>query len=121
MIKVYVAGAYSADNVLGVLQNIGKGEQFAGMLLMEGFTPFCPWLDRQFVLQFPRSTSLTVEKLKESSMAWLEVSDCLIVVPDNWEHSPGTKAEIERAKELDIPVFYEYEKLVEWRNRTHDI
>ena len=29
MIKVYVAGAYSDDNVLGVLRNIGRGEDIA--------------------------------------------------------------------------------------------
>ena len=34
MIKVYVAGAYSADNVIDVLKNIGKGEFAAGQ--------FCP-------------------------------------------------------------------------------
>lgn len=33
MIKAYVAGAYSGNNVLDVLKNIGRGEEKRGELI----------------------------------------------------------------------------------------
>jgi hypothetical protein len=39
MIKVYVAGPYSADNVVDVLKNIGAGEHMAGQLFQDGYAP----------------------------------------------------------------------------------
>lgn len=33
MIKVYVAGAYSGNNVLDALKNIGRGEEKRGELI----------------------------------------------------------------------------------------
>jgi hypothetical protein len=40
MKRVYVAGAYSADNVMDVLKNIGKGEYYAAKIFHIGFAPF---------------------------------------------------------------------------------
>ena len=37
-------------------------------------------------------------------MAWLEVSDAVVLVP-GWEQSNGTKKEIEVAEKLGIPVY----------------
>jgi len=42
-------------------------------------------------------------------MGWLEVSDCIYVLKDS-EKSKGTQAEIKRAKELNIDIFYEVGK-----------
>jgi len=39
-----------------------------------------------------------------------EVSDCLYVLP-NSENSKGTQAEIKRAKELNIPIFYSIDEI----------
>lgn len=50
MIKVYVAGPYSADNVIDVLKNIVRGEHMAATLFQLGYAPFCPWLDKVFEL-----------------------------------------------------------------------
>lgn len=49
---------------------------------------------------------MAIEDYYRYSMGWLEVSDCLYVLKGS-EFSKGTQAEIERAKELNIPILYE--------------
>jgi hypothetical protein len=101
MTKVYIAGAYSADNVIDVMKNIREGIKASARVLGLGYAPFCPFLDYQFSF----FEDITVEEYYNYSMAWLEVSDEVWVLP-NWENSKGTIKEIARAKELDIPVNY---------------
>jgi hypothetical protein len=105
--RVYVAGKYSDDNIIGCLNNIHDGIKASVEVLKLGHSPFCPFLDYQFQL-FDKT--LTVEDYYKYSMAWLEVSDCVLVLP-NSENSKGTQAEIERAIELGIPVVYEIGKV----------
>jgi len=100
--RVYVAGKYNADNVIDVLRNIKRGTQACVDLLIRGYVPFCPWLDYNFQWY----GNLTIEDYYRYSMGWLEVSDCLYVLKGS-EFSKGTQAEIERAKELNIPILYE--------------
>jgi hypothetical protein len=109
MKKIYVAGAYSANNVLDVLKNIGRGEDYSAKLFMMGYAPFCPWHDKDFVLR-NWDKDFTVKMFYDYSMAWLEVSDIVFVIP-GYENSKGTLAEIERAKELSIPIVYSIEEL----------
>ncbi len=105
MKKVYVAGAYSADNVLDVLKNIGRGQYYSAKIFMMGFAPFSPWLDKEFVIN-NWDKDFTVEMFYNYSMVWLECSDIMFIVP-GWENSVGVKEEISRAEELGIPVIYE--------------
>lgn len=112
MLRVYVAGAYSADNVLDVLKNIGKGEEACSDLFLLGCAPFCPWHDKDFVLRRPNA-NFTIPMFYEYSMAWLEVSDAIFVLP-NSENSKGTQGEIKRALELKIPVFFTIEEVECW-------
>jgi len=100
--RVYVAGSYSADNVIGVLNNIKKGTKVCVDLLKKGYVPFCPWLDFHFFW----FAEITYDEIRNYSIGWLEVSDCIYVLK-NSENSKGTQAEIKIAKELDIPVLYE--------------
>lgn len=112
--RVYVAGPYSADNVLEVLRNIGKGQKACANLFKLGFAPFCPWHDKSYVYDNPDET-FTVPMFYEYSMAWLEVSDAVMVLP-GYETSKGTLAEIKRAEELGIPVFYSEHDLIVAKN-----
>jgi len=109
-IRVYVAGAYSADNVLSVLQNIGRGEKACAKLFRLGFAPFCPWHDKSYVIDNP-DTNFSVRDFHEHSTAWLEVSDIILVLKKS-EYSYGTTMEIERAKRLKIPVCYSIDEVV---------
>ncbi len=101
MIRVYVAGAYSADNVIDLLANMRRGIRLAVQVQKLGFAPYVPWEDFTRHLR----ASFTLEDCYGVSMAWLEVSQAVIVVPEGQEQSSGTQAEIARANELGIPVF----------------
>lgn len=110
MERVYLAGCYSADNVLDVLKNIGRGQYYAGKLFLSGYAPFCPWHDKSYVID-NWNEEFTVKMFYNYSLAWLEVSDFMIVL-SGYEKSKGTLAEIEKAKELNIPVYYNIEEFL---------
>lgn len=104
MNRIYVAGPYSSDNVIGVLTNMRQGMRKATELLTKGYAPFCPWLDFHYTLMLQREETLTVPDYYAYSIAWLEVSDGVLLLP-GWENSNGTLKEIEIAEKLGIPVF----------------
>ena len=105
MLKVYLAGPYSSDNILKGLENIRTGQRMATKLLLHGLSPFCPWLDHQLFLQLREGETISLETIQAHSMAWLRASDAVLVLK-GFEASRGTLAEIAVAYERDIPVFY---------------
>lgn len=111
MKRIYVAGPYSANNVLDVLKNIGHREKVCGELFQMGFVPFCPWHDKSNVIDF-YNNDFTVEQFYNYSIAWLEVSDAMLVI-GYWQDSKGTLEEIKIAKRLSIPIFYSIKELEE--------
>lgn len=113
MKRVYVAGPYSADNVLDVLKNIGRGEKACAELFSLGFAPFCPWHDKSYVID-RFDDQFTIQQFYDYSISWMEVSDAIYVLP-NSENSKGVQAEICRAQELNIPIFYSTEDLLKWK------
>lgn len=111
MIKVYVAGPYSSENHLGVLDNMRNGMRAATQVLVAGYAPFCPWMDFHYQLMLGSYERLSVEDYYAYSMAWLEVSDVMLVIP-GWEQSKGTNAELAKAKILGIPVVFSFAELL---------
>ena len=114
MKKIYVAGPYSADNVLDVLKNIGRGQKVCAELFSMGFAPFCPWHDKSYVTDNPDG-SFTVQQFYDYSVAWLLVSDA-VFVHNMRKDSVGTVAEVEIAHEFEIPVFYDMAELALFYN-----
>jgi hypothetical protein len=110
MKKVYVAGKYNDTDIISALENMRLGMKVSAELMIKGYAPFCPWLDYQFILMRPDGQKITREMYQDYSMQWLEVSDCVLALP-NWKRSGGAKAEIERAKELGIPVYLDMGEL----------
>ena len=109
-IRVYVAGKYNDKNIISILDNIRLGIRTCTELLLKGFAPFCPWLDYQFSLVLREGEHIEKEIYHKYSLSWLEVSDCILVL-SNYKKSRGALREIEKAKELNIPIFYSIDKL----------
>ena len=111
MKRIYVAGAYSAGNVIGVLDNMREGMRLSTEVMLAGFAPFCPWLDYHFQLMLREGENLSVDDYYQYSLEWLEASNAVLLVP-GWESSKGTIAEIERAGYWGIPVFKTLESVI---------
>jgi len=108
--RVYVAGSMSDPSVIKFLENLRIGIRVSAELVLKGYHPFSPFIDFQFFLALRNDEKITDRMIKEYSLAWLEVSDCILVLP-NHHQSKGTLAEIARAEELNIPVYYSMEEL----------
>lgn len=122
MLKVYVAGKYSDDNVLGVLGNIAQGIQLCKDLFLSGLAPYCPWLDHHYILCMTdkEREKLTVDMFQKCSLEWLEQCDCMLVIEGAEKTSKGTQQEIIKAKAFGIPVFYSLNDLYYWIAFEHE-
>ena len=118
-VKVYVAGAISAPNIIEALGNIRKGTRLSTEVLLSGYTPFSPFIDFQFFLSLKDGEKITLGDIYGYSMTWLKSSDCVILVP-GWEKSVGTQNEIKQATELVLPIFNSIEELNKWYGDNYE-
>ena len=118
MIKVYVAGAYSSDNILEMFEIVRKGLEISTELFNRGYAPFVCVTDLHFCLMKKPEHELTIEKFYNYSIAWLLVSDVMLVLP-GFENSRGTLKEIDIANEKGIPIFYTLKDLEIYRIAVH--
>ena len=115
MVKIYCAGLYSKNkagkkaNVIEVLENIKAGITVCNRLLSLGYAVFCPWLDFQYGLC--GYYKIAEEQYKANSIAWLEVSDAMLVI-SGAGLGGGVDDEIKRAVVLDIPAYTDEYKLI---------
>ena len=118
MKRIYIAGPYSADNILKGLENIRAGQRMATKLLLKGFAVFCPWTDHQLFLQLREGETINLETIQAHSMAWLRASDAVLVLKGH-EASKGTLAELQVAiGELNLPVFFNPLDLYQWAEKA---
>jgi hypothetical protein len=108
--RIYVAGAITPTGRhphagIEFITNIRHGIRSTVDVLQRGYAVFCPFIDYQYLLVLKDGEELTAEQFYQSSMAYLEVSDAVLVLP-GWGKSKGTRAEIAKAEEYAIPVFY---------------
>jgi len=114
MVKIYVAGLYSRNskgkkaNVIEVLENIRAGIFVCNRLLSLGYAVFCPWLDFQYGLI---GINLTIEQYRANCIAWLEVSDAMLVISGAGLRG-GVDDEIIRARELKISTYADEHVLI---------
>jgi hypothetical protein len=112
--RIYIAGAYSGPDVITVLGNMRRGLELSAEIASLGFAVYSPWTD--CLLHFQRPIPL--EAAYRQGMAWLEVSDAVVLVQQGAEQSHGTQAELARARELELPIFTEVADLCEWHHQT---
>jgi len=105
--KIYIAGKLNAPAV-EYIKNIHRMLDYARRVRRIGFSVYVPAID---VLLGIFEGDLEYSDYFGNSQPWLAVSDAVFVVP-GWEGSEGVKREIETAKELGIPVFYDLTALM---------
>ena len=110
MIRVYVAGAISSSNPIQFLDNIRKGARLSAQALLAGYAVFSPFIDFQLFLALNGEEKIDIETIQNQSLAWLKVSDAVLVVP-GWENSKGTEKELAIARGLGIPIYFTLEGL----------
>jgi len=111
--RIYIAGALSSKEdtsrdpskvVIDYLSNVSKMCKAASEVRKLGHHPFVPALD---LLLGAVNGDWDEEDYRGVGMAFLEVCDAVLVI----SQSSGVAKEIERAKELGIPVYYRMEDL----------
>ena len=115
--RVYVAGAItpngsnSTNGAIDYLFNMRNMIRVGIDVMQAGFTPYIPCWDFIVFLLLRDEERITGPTIKRLSKDWLDVCDAMVLTP-GWRKSKGTLAEIERAKETNIPVFESLEELV---------
>ena len=111
MTAVYIGGPYSAPTQHQIEQNIRAAEALALEVWKLGAVAICPHtMTRFYEGVLPRETWLA------GDLELLRRSDALLLVR-GWEESAGTRAEVEYASQLKIPIFERLEWLARWLTR----
>lgn len=114
-IKIYIAGPYQGSLMEG-LDHIRAGIRAATELMLSGYSPYCPFVDYHYDLMRRGDEKLSIEDYYQCSLAWLYVSNAMLVLP-GWIKSKGVIAELKVAKKEGIPVFFSIDEL---RNASID-
>ncbi len=104
MKTVYIASPYTLGDVA---VNVKKQMDTASALIDMGVAPYWPVHSHFLHMVYPKS----YEKWMEQCFHWLEKSDCVLRLPGE---SKGADREVQRAKELCIPVFYTLNEVFEY-------
>ena len=113
---VYVAGPLtpkginSANPAIDYLFNLRNMTRAGIEVIKAGFTPYVPAWDFVTFLLLREDERITEPTIKRLSKDWLEICDAMLLTP-GWRKSTGTLAEIEFAKERNIPIFESLEEL----------
>jgi hypothetical protein len=82
-------------------------------VMLAGFAPFAPWHDYHYQLALKDNEKLSIEDYYNYSIAWLKVSDTVLLI-DGWQLSTGAINERDIAEQLNIPIFYSLEDLINY-------
>jgi nucleoside 2-deoxyribosyltransferase len=96
---IYIAGPFRAPTAWQIEQNVRHAETLALEVWRRGAAALCPHTNSRFY-----HGEGSDEIFLEGGLELLRRSDALILV-DHWQHSAGTKAEIDLARSLGLPVF----------------
>ena len=112
-LRVYVAGALSSKEktdrdpsrvVSDYIQNVSAMCKAASAVRRKGHYPYVPGLD--FLLGVVVG-DWKEEDYREIGKSFLEVCEAILVISESW----GVQKEINRAKELGIPIYYRVEDI----------
>lgn len=98
--RIYIAGPYTKGDVA---QNVRTAIEAGDRILKAGHVPFIPHLTHFWHLLCPGS----YEQWITLDLEWLAQCEALIRLPGE---SAGADIEVDRAWELEMPVFYGIEE-----------
>lgn len=99
---IYVAGPYRSSTREGVELNIQAARAVGLLCCRKGWSPIIPHANTGHLDAV--DPSIGDEFWLASTMELLRRCDAVVLVP-GWDRSSGTKAEIEEAQRLDLPIF----------------
>ena len=102
----------TANPAIEYLSNVRDMIQAALTAIDRGWAPYCPGIDLQYFLCRNGGNPLSEEKIKGVSMAFLDASDAILILP-RWMTSQGCQSEYRRAVELKMPMYQGIENLPE--------
>lgn len=105
---VYIAGKFRAKDGWELANNIRRAEEVGYFVACLGAMPLIPHANTHV---FDRT--LSDEFWLRGTLELLERSDAVMTVP-NWVESQGAKAEVDYAREHNIPVFHHIDVLKKW-------
>ena len=108
MLVAYVAGPYRSETIYDIEQNIQRAKRLAAELWKRGHAVICPHANSAFM-----DGVCDDETFLEGGLELLRRSD-FVVVLNGWESSEGTRKELELAKSLEIPIYFEKELTKGW-------
>jgi hypothetical protein len=112
MLVGYTAGPYRAKLEWELIQNIRRAEEWAALGWAYGCAMICP---HKNTAHFGGILGMDDQVWLDGDLEIIARCDFLLVVP-GWERSSGTKAEIELADKLGIPIFYMPRDIMKFRD-----
>jgi hypothetical protein len=97
---IYIAGRFRGKTAWDVEQNIRRAEDVAFNVACLGAMPLCPHTNTRFF-----DGTLTAEFWLSGTMELMKRCDAVFLV-SGYEDSEGSKEEVVKALELNMPVFY---------------
>lgn len=108
MLVVYIAGKFRADTPWKVEQNIRVAEEHALAVWKMGVVALCPHTNTRFF-----DKSLPDEAFLKGTLELLYRSDVVLAIP-GWDDREGATAEVLKAQDRGMPVFFSLESLSQW-------
>lgn len=103
-VKLYVSGPYTkGDQFINTRNAILASDE----LMEAGVVAFCPHLSAYWNTLKPH----TWQEWMDYDLVWVEACDALLRLPGE---SKGADIEVDKAKELGLPVFYSIEEAIKW-------
>lgn len=115
--KIYIAGPYNPKNetthmaVRKAKLNVDKAIEAFVELKEKGHIPFVPHLSH-YIHTNPKAEEYG-NWWYEYDMTFLEDWTDAIYMLDDWKDSKGSRMELEKAKELDLKIYYNIEEVPE--------
>jgi len=104
---VYLATPYSHKEPFVRHERFEKVNEVAARLMEDGYAVFSPISHSHPIEQHMTADQQSWEFWERQDVPILKACDQLFVLMlDGWKESVGVRAEIEKANELNLPIFY---------------